>query len=678
MIKLSLDSPTHEINGVGDVMAKKLKSLGIVTVRDLLEYFPLRYEDFSNITKTSDVEPGAVTVRGVLENITGRYVRRGMHITEAVFRDESGTIRAVWFNQPYRANGMKVGQEYFVSGDYNLSQQRFQMTSPSAELVKDFQLNTARIVPIYRQAKGLTSLQIRRMIGSCQNLIVSLPETLPTWMVDDNKLLPRRDAVQAIHYPESMEQMTEARRRLGFDEVFELSLASLLNRAENAAEHSFLVPFEAAVAKSFVSSLPFDLTDDQRRVIWQIYQDMQADRPMNRLLEGDVGSGKTVVAAMAAVMAIKAGYQVAIMAPTEILARQHLATLSKLLPFDIEIQLLIGSLKPKQKQEVYGLVESGKANLIVGTHALIQEKVSLKNLSLIVIDEQHRFGVEQRKALMKKAGHMPHVLSMTATPIPRSLALTLYGEMDISILKQKPAGRQPIETAITEFSQRQLLYDGLIDQVRAGAQMYVVCPLVLESGSGAAKSAEKVHTELVKRYGKDVSIGLLHGRQKAEEKDEIMQSFASGQTKVLVSTTVIEVGVDVPNASLMVIESADRFGLAQLHQLRGRIGRGDKASSCYLLLDENSAPTKRLRAVATSNDGFKLAEYDLQLRGAGAIYGARQHGALDLRIAKLTDVVLISEARGAAKEFVKRGEDLLQYTEVSERVSVLRKITHLN
>ena len=402
---------------------------------------------------------------------------------------------------------------------------------------------------------------------------------------------------------------------------------------------------------------------------------------MNRLVEGDVGSGKTVVAAMAATMAMQAGFQVALIAPTEILARQHFETMILLFRAPMQnsrIGLLVGGMSAKEKSAVHRNIANGTVQLIIGTHALIQEKVNVAKLGLIVIDEQHRFGVEQRKELMRKAGHMPHVLSLTATPIPRSLALTLYGEMDVSVLKQKPAGRLPIETSLVRYGDRTKLLDTLSARVVAGEQLYVVCPLVEESDVLAAQSAEKVHDELAKKYFKHSRVGLLHGRMKSAEKDEVMAAFKRHELDVLVSTTVIEVGVDVPNASLMVIESAERFGLAQLHQLRGRVGRGDTPSHCYLLLSEHVEPTKRLRAIETSNDGFKLAEYDLELRGAGAIYGASQHGVLDLRIAKLTDTSLISDARQAAKECIKRGEDLLQYSEVAEKVMRLRKVTHLN
>lgn len=669
------------VKGVGGAVSKGLAGLGVHTVHELLEYLPFRYEDYSEVLPVKDLKPGTVSVRAKLLQAGGRYARRGLHITEAVFQDDTGSVRAVWFNQPYRAKAMKQGEEYYVSGTYELSHQRFQLMNPSAELVKDFPLNTARIVPVYRQSKAISSHQIRRLIGACESLIRTLPETLPTWMLKTYNLSSRAEAVMAMHYPSSAEQLTAAKRRLGFEEVLALSLASLLNKQENARENAISIKFDEDVAKQFSASLPFRLTDDQRKTVWQIYRDMEHRYPMNRLVEGDVGSGKTVVAAMAATMAVHAGYQAVLMAPTEILARQHFATLVPMFKNGaqkVNIELLVGGMTAAEKQKAHQHLAEGSTQFVVGTHALIQEKVDMKRLGLIIIDEQHRFGVEQRKELMRKAGHMPHVLSLTATPIPRSLALTLFGEIDISVLKEKPAGRQPIETHLITFGQRDALYKKLATQLAEGTeQAYVVCPLVEKSDALEAKAAEHVHDELQKTYFKNLRVGLLHGRQKPAEKDQVMQAFAAHELDVLVSTTVIEVGVDVPNASIMVIESAERFGLAQLHQLRGRVGRGTTKSHCFLLLSPETEPTKRLRAVATSNDGFKLAEYDLQLRGAGAIYGAMQHGALDLRIAQLSDEVLIGEA-GQAAERLLQDDDLLQYHELDETVMRLRAVTHLN
>jgi ATP-dependent DNA helicase RecG len=488
-------------------------------------------------------------------------------------------------------------------------------------------------------------------------------------------------AVAEIHMPYTASRLKHARRRLGFEEVFSLSLASLLNKQENQTEKALSIPFDEKLARDFVGHLAFRLTDGQRRIIWQIYLDLKKTQPMNRLVEGDVGSGKTVVATMAALMPLAQGWQVALMAPTELLARQHADTIHGLLKplgrADSAV-LLVGSMPAAQKARARKAIAEGKAEFIIGTQALIQEQVDMHKLALIIIDEQHRFGVDQRKTLMAKAGHMPHVLSLTATPIPRSLALTLYGELDISVLAEKPAGRQPVVTEIVSPNARVRLYAKIDKELAAGRQMFVVCPLIADSTALSVKSAEKVYEEIRRKDFKHRRVGLLHGKLKPAEKQAIMQKFVAGELDILVSTTVIEVGVDVPNASIMLIESSERFGLAQLHQLRGRIGRGADQGYCYLLTSDSGAPGRRLRALESSHDGFKLAELDLELRGPGAIYGTSQHGQLDLRIAKLSDVQLIADARASAQAFIDTGEDLLQYKELAKTVNRLRAVTNLN
>ncbi len=675
------DSPITDLKGIGEVVGRKFTSLGLNTVGDLIDYFPRRYDDYSNVTAINRLRPGKVSVRAVIKQAKGRYARRGLHITEAIASDDSGSVRLVWFNQPYRASGLKSGQPYFISGQYELSHQRFAILNASVEMVSDLPVNAGRILAIYRETKGLTSRQIRTAVHQLINLIKSLPETLPAWVVKENQLIGRQAALVSLHVPESRESLEAARRRLGFEEVFNLSLASLLNKRENQAEQALPIVFKVKLAREFVGHLPFKLTDAQRLTIWQIYQDMQAGQPMNRLVEGDVGSGKTVVAAMSALMALNQGWQVAFMAPTELLARQHADTIYRLLkPLGqaAKIVLLVGSMKPAQKAKGRAAIAAGQAGFVIGTQTLIQEQVDMHKLAMVVIDEQHRFGVEQRKTLMAKAGHMPHVLSLTATPIPRSLALTLYGEMDISILDQKPAGRVDIVTEIVSPNSRPRLYQTIGHELDAGRQMFVVCPLISESAASEASSVEKVYDQLANKDFKQFRVGLLHGQLKAADKQQVMEKFVRHELDILVSTTVIEVGVDVANASIMLIESAERFGLAQLHQLRGRVGRSSHQGYCYLMLSDSNAPTKRLRAMESTNDGFKLAELDLSLRGPGAIYGSLQHGQLDLRIAKLTDAKLIVAARASAKQFLERDEDLLQYKELAANINRLRAVTNLN
>jgi ATP-dependent DNA helicase RecG len=508
-----------------------------------------------------------------------------------------------------------------------------------------------------------------------------LPEHLPSWLVKQQKLIIYSRAIMQMHFPSSATALANAKKRLGFEEVFQLSLAALLNKYELYKETAIAIPFKEQLARDFVAKLPFKLTDAQRKTAWQIYKDISTTQPMNRLIEGDVGSGKTVVAAMATIMALEQGFQVAFMAPTEILARQHAETLYRLLEnigYGSKVGLLIGGLPAAQKKLAQQRIKTGDIGLMIGTHALIAEKVDMHNLGLIVVDEQHRFGVEQRKKLQAKAGHMPHVLHMTATPIPRSLALTLYGELDVSILDEMPPGRQPIITKIESPNSREQLYKKINQELEDGRQMFVVTPLISDTETSKGLSAEEVYERLSKKDFKHRRIGLLHGRLKSAEKDAVMQKFINHEYDILVSTTVIEVGVDVPNASIMLIEGAERFGLAQIHQLRGRVGRGEHQSYCYLIRSDSQAPSVRMRALETINDGFKLAEIDLELRGPGAIYGTTQSGALDLRVAKLSDLHLIAAARNAAQSFIDQGEDLKRYPHLNKKVSALRAVTNLN
>lgn len=679
---MDITRPVTDIRGVGPELAKKFAALGIQTVSDISTYYPRRYDDYSHVSNIRNIRPGIVTLKATLSQATGRYVRRGLHITEAIASDTTGSVRLLWFNQPYRAASFKPKQEYFISGEFALSRQRMTIQNPSVELVSSFPVNTARIVPVYREAKGLKAAQFRKVVQEVLPLIRTIPETLPEWLVHTHQLMSRARAVETLHFPDSHANLAQAKRRLGFEEVFELSLASLLNKYEQQQERALVIPFDETLAKEFVMHLPFTLTDTQRKVIWQIYLDLQRPQPMNRLVEGDVGSGKTVVAAMAAVMVMKQGFQVAFMAPTELLARQHAETIYNLMqPLGMadSVSLLVGSLKSAQKERARTGIADGSVRFIVGTHALIAEKVDMHKLGLIIVDEQHRFGVEQRKMLQAKAGFMPHVLSLSATPIPRSLALTLYGELDISIIDTKPAGRKPILTKICSPNSRKQLYEKIDLQLAAGRQMFVVCPLITDSDAlGAEHSAEAMYKKLSQGAFKHRRVALLHGKLKPTEKTAVMEAFMAGTVDILVATTVIEVGVDVPNATVMMIEAAERFGLAQMHQLRGRVGRSSHQGYCFLMMGDSSAPSRRLRALEQSSDGFALAELDLEIRGPGAMYGAQQHGALDLRIAQLSDTKLIAAARSAAQKFIDMSENLVEYTQLHEHVMRLRAVTNLN
>lgn len=677
---MKLETPLANIKGVGAKTAESLVSANLHTVKDLIEFFPRDYQDYSKTSFVGSIKPGKVTLRVGIEHLSTRRVRRGMHITEATLVDKTGKVAAVWFNQPYRADQLRKEKgEWLISGQFGLNGRKYQVTNPSVEKSDGIHVNTGRIIPVYKAVAGLKSHVVRKILTELRPAIVMLEEILPADIVLQQKLISRADAMTYLHFPENDQQIEQARKRLGFEELFSLVLAGQLNKAENTKLSGWKIPFDQNHAKQFVSSLPFKLTDAQRAAIWQIAKDFEHEHPMNRLLQGDVGSGKTVVAGMTASLAAQKGFQTALMAPTEILASQHAETLARLLePFKITVGLLIGATKPAAKKRLYERIFSGEVQIVVGTHALIQDKVKFNKLGFVVIDEQHRFGVAQRQKLLEKSSHLPHLLSMTATPIPRSLALTVYGELDVSVLNEMPSGRQAIKTSIVSPNSRQSMYQKVEQEIKAGRQAYVVCPLIDDNPDSEKRSVEAEYQKLQKTVFKQNKIGLLHGQLSADEKQSVMKKFAKGLIDILVSTTVIEVGVDVPNATVMIIENADQFGLAQAHQLRGRVGRGSHQSYCYLVSSDSLKPTRRLRELEKSNDGFYLAEVDLKIRGPGEIYGRAQHGQLNLQMASLADTKSIAAAQKAAANFMQSGEDLLQYQQLSEQVSKYQRITTLN
>jgi ATP-dependent DNA helicase RecG len=676
---MNLATSLEKIKGVGPRSAEQFAAAGLTTVGELLTFLPRKYEDFSHVTSISDIQPGKVTVKARCEKVETRPVRRGMKVTTATLADSTGKIQAVWFNQPYRATQLKTGDEFFFSGEFEFSYNRYQLTNPSAEKVSEVPVQTDRILPIYPAIAGLKTQLVRKILAELRPLATMLPETLPPELVQREKIISYSDAVLGMHFPETAESIEKARERLAFEELFQLLLASQYNKQANAQLEGWHIPFNQQVVKDFVSHLPFALTNAQRVASWDILQDFEKKVPMNRLLQGDVGAGKTVVAGLAARQAAHEGFQTALMAPTEILARQHAATLEKLLsPFGVSVGLLTGSVKGKVREALYGAIQNGDVDIVVGTHALIQSKVLFKRLGFVVIDEQHRFGVAQRQELLKKATKMPHLLAMTATPIPRSLALTVYGELDISVLNEKPANRKPIQTKIWSPNSRPQLYDLIDAEIAKGRQAYVICNVIDSNPSNELKSVEVEYKRLRNSIFKHRTIGLLHGRLSSEEKDAVMQSFAEGKTDILVSTTVVEVGVDVPNATVMLIEDGDRFGLAQLHQLRGRVGRSEHQSYCYIVPKDSKAPSQRLKEIEKSNDGFYLAEVDLKLRGPGEIYGRAQHGALNLQVATLGDTQLIARAQKAAEWFVTSRQNLLHYEQLAKQVETYQRVTTLN
>lgn len=676
---MNLRTPLDAIKGVGEKTAQVFAAAGLKTVEDLLYFLPRTHEDFSETVKIRDIRPGKATIRARCEKIATRPVRRGFKITTATLADDTGKLQAVWFNQPYRETQFKSGEEFFFSGTFEFNYNRYQLTNPSAEKVSDMPVQTDRILPIYRAVKGLKSQLVRKVLAELRPLMAVLPETLPSEVLKNERLAGLRDAILGMHFPEKSEDIARARERLAFEELFQLLLASQLNRQENAKLKGWHIPFDQNIVAAFVEQLPFDLTGAQRRAAWDIIQDFERKVPMNRLLQGDVGSGKTVVAGLAARQAAHAGFQSAIMAPTEILASQHAETLTALLaPFDVTVGLLTGSVKGKARTVLYEQIAMGKVNVVVGTHALIQDSVVFHKLGFVAIDEQHRFGVKQRQELLKKSRYMPHLLAMTATPIPRSLALTVYGELDVSILNELPKGRKPIKTKIWSPISREKLYATIDAEIAAGRQAYVICSLIDENTENDVKSVEVEYKKLRNSVFGHRKIGLLHGKLKPDEKHVVMKDFADGKLDILVSTTVVEVGVDVPNATIMLIEDADRFGLSQLHQLRGRVGRSHHQSYCFLMMSDTKQPSQRLKEVEKSNDGFYLAEVDLKLRGPGEIYGHAQHGSLNLQVATLADTKLIARAQQQAKWFVSSGKDLLQYKHLAVAVKHYQRLTTLN
>ena len=671
---MDLSESVEALKGVGPKTAEVLKKAGIKTLRDFFYNLPRDYESFQAAGTIAEMRPGKVVVRGKIDSLSTRQARRRrLSITEGVVRDNTGAVKVVWFNQSYRARQFSPEKEYYFSGTYELKNGRWQLTSPSAALVADIDPSSA-LSPIYVAHGALKSHDFRKLANGARDKFASIPDLLPTVAAGT-----RREALFRAHFPETTKEITEAREYLAYEELFELILAAKLNRRENEKLKAETIPFSAEKIREFVGQLPFNLTNAQRRATWEIFQNMEQGTPMNRLLQGDVGSGKTMVAAMSAYAAVLAGKQVALIAPTAILATQHYEGLGPLLgKFGVKTALLTGA--TKHKSELKKQIAAGEVDLVVGTHALLTDDTEFADLALVIIDEQHRFGVEQRQKLVLKspAKFAPHLLSMTATPIPRSLQLTVFGDLDVSVLNELPKGRQPIETRIlTEVETKERLYPQILETVHAGQQVYWICKAIEDSNVSEATSVKTRAKKLQSLFPK-LKIEFLHGKMKPLEKDEIMERFSRGEINVLVSTTVVEVGVDVPNATLMVIENAESYGLAQLHQLRGRVGRGTVKSFCYLLTSGDAEPSRRLRELEKSSDGFHLAEVDLKLRGPGEIYGSLQHGALDLRIASLSDTKLIARAQADVVKFLQNDENMLKYKELMAGTKKYQQLTTLN
>lgn len=680
----SLDVAVSEMKGVNKATAARLKKLGATTVHDLLYLMPRRHNDYSRATKVRDLRVGEeqTVVATVWE---ARSIRLGgKEATEAVLGDETGNIRAIWFGRGYIARALQSNRKVVLSGRVEVFRGQKQFQSPEYEVLREDEdlLHTGRLVPVYPLTEGLYPRTMRRLMWQAlEEWAPLVQEFVPSEITQRQRLVPLQQALRQVHFPDSQASWEEARRRLAFDELLVLQLAVLSRRARwrEDGQGVAILPNEA-VLNEFRSSLPFRFTQAQCRVLGEVLVDMARGTPaMSRLVQGDVGSGKTVVALAAMLMAAAKGYQSAMMAPTEILAEQHFSTVAKLLspfarplnepnvsvfyigshPKPISVALLLGKMTRKEKQDLQRRVKEGEIDLLIGTHALIQEDVSFRRLGLAVVDEQHRFGVLQRAALRGRAEARPHVLVMSATPIPRTLALTLYGDLDVSVLDELPPGRQAITTRWVQPDKRQAAYDFLRKQVQAGRQAFVICPLVEESEVIEARAATEEYRRLSTEVFPDLRLGLVHGRMSARDKEEAMRRFHDGETDILVSTPVVEVGIDVPNATVMLIEAADRFGLAQLHQFRGRVGRGQHKSYCLLLSENPSEEAgQRLRIMEETQDGFKLAEEDLRMRGPGDFFGTRQSGLPALKVAGIGDRDLFLEARKEAERLLEEDPSL--------------------
>lgn len=658
-----ITDPVTRLKGVGPAIAGRLAVLGIKTIGDLAYHFPRRYDDFSQVKRIRDLELGElVTVVGVVRSVSSRR-SGGRAISSVILSDDSGAIECTWFNQPYLGRSLQKVQEIAISGEVGEFRGRLVFSSPEWEPLRSDSLNTGRVVPVYPLTEGLYARALRRLIHDALQIVVpQLVDALPAETRASHHLLDLAAALEQIHFPASAAQAQAARDRLCFEELLLLQLGVLRKRSEWRAEPGMAIEFHSHVLKAFTAGLPFALTGAQRRATDEILHDMGQPVPMSRLLQGDVGSGKTVVAVAAMLAAVTGGFQAALMAPTSILAEQHTQTITQLLSHlpDVTVALLEGSQPAQEKAEIRARLASGEIDIIIGTHALIQEGVEFHNLGLVIVDEQHRFGVTQRQTLRdKNTRFRPHMLAMSATPIPRTLALTIYGDMDVSVLDELPPHRQPILTAVRTQSSREAVYRFVRDEVVAGHQAYIIYPLVEESEQIDARAAVDEHERLSKRVFPQFRLGLLHGRVPADEKELVMRQFKAGLFDILVSTAVVEVGVDVPNATVMVIEGAERFGLAQLHQFRGRVGRGEARSYCVLLSESaTEANLARLQIMAETNDGFVLAEKDLELRGPGDFMGVRQHGLPELRLAQLSDRSTLELARQEAMRIYRQDPDL--------------------
>lgn len=669
---MNLNTPLYSLFGIGSVVSYRLKKLNLNTVEDLIYHFPFRYDDFSKITPASEAQIGeAATLQGEVWSIKNIYTRYGRVLTQAVFNDGTSPIVLTWFNQSWLVKQISVGDRLQISGKLTKYKNKLSIMAPQWERtgaklghlegVLDSHIHTGRLVPVYPETSGLTSKWFRTKIDEIlPQVLDKIKDSLPDSIRDD--MLPLKEAVSQMHFPKSMEEVEKAKERLGFDELFFVSLATQKARLKWQRK-PVVKPLKVSENdwQSFIKSLPFTLTASQNRVIQEILYDLKKSQPMNRLIQGEVGSGKTVVATIIIYLMHLNDLSTLFMAPTEILTFQHFETVSRLLtPFKINVGIYTGSKKNVKD-----------ADVIVGTHALLSKGLTTKNVGLIIVDEQQRFGVEQRTLLRSRA-KLPHFLTMTATPIPRTVALTLYGDLDLSVIDEMPKGRPVIKTYVVPENKRADGYKFIAGKIKAGDQCYIITPLIEPSETLATVKAAKVEYERLKKVFPTLKLGLLHGRLKSQDKEQVLKDFRLGKVQILVSTSVVEVGMDVPNATIMIIEGAERFGLAQLHQLRGRIGRGTKESYCLLYTSDSKSDTsRRLKYLETTFDGLKLAELDLKIRGSGTIFGTLQHGRFEFKIASLSNIELVEKTRDAAQDLLSADPNLDKYPLLRARLSKL-------
>jgi len=696
---IRLETPLKNLPRVLPNYYKVLEKLGLFTVQDLLFYFPFRYNDFSQNTVLDQKYLGQViTVEGVVSKIKlVRIFKRRLTIAEVIMQDKNGTpLKAVWFNQPFILNSVKEGSLLRVSGKLVLDKKFFSIINPAWEMASRETTNTGRLVPVYSETKGITSKWIRWQIKIILKNIEKISEVLPDEIRKKFSLPDIQTALTQIHFPDSPEKLLLSQKRFAFENMLLAQIKALQTKSLWEKNNSLAIKFNEKLIKTFVGKLPFKLTNAQRKASFEILKDLEKPRPMNRLLNGDVGSGKTVVAAIAALQAINNGYQVAIMAPTEILAKQHFESFCKLFnDYGFNIALLTNSYKllchleriegplNKIRDDIIREIKSGKINLIIGTHALIQKDVKFDNLAFVIIDEQHRFGVAQRAALQQETMSIqdgsqktiPHLLTMTATPIPRTLAIAFFGSLSLSILDEMPKNRKPIITKIISPVARNSAYEFVRGEIKKGRQVFIVLPLIEESEAMAeVKAAKKEYERLSKEVFPDLKLGLLHGKLKSEEKEKVMADFAQKKIDILVSTPVVEVGIDIPNATLMIIENAERFGLSQLHQFRGRVGRGENQSYCFLFSETDS---ERIKTLEKNNDGFAIAEKDLALRGPGQFFGTLQSGLPDIAMENLGNIKLIKFAREEARNILQKDPQLKSHPAIQTALQKFEKQVHL-